>query len=273
MAQDHTFDEQFYWRPIPQLDRPEWIKELNDAFYNADVEVCKDWFLQIREHINKRLYGWVESAIYLYWVRRRKSYQLVYPTWRDFCEKWLHKKAYQVNQLIKCAVVIKKLIESGFNVLPSNQSQAYKLTKLSDKELIKTWEKVLVQVPTHLITAEAIEATIKGEPLATKKRIEVPLPNWEKFEQRCRDAGKNPKDELGKILEDYEPEDEPEDEPQELFEDQTEPVDPEKIDLWQTDLGRLIKEHDDQQSWFSKLTLWLFGGQIGAIALSPSPPE
>ena len=107
---------------------------------------------------------------------------------------------FRVDNYIQAARAFKDLAFSGFKILPKCVSQCLPLAKLKDYELTEAWQKVIDENPPHRITKNAIEATIKGEPLAIKKRLEIPLPEWENFEQRCKDAGLNPKDELQKFL-------------------------------------------------------------------------
>ena len=106
----------------------------------------------------------------------------------------------------------------------------------------EAWQKVIDENPPHRITKNAIEATIKGEPLAIKKRLEVPLPNWEQFEQRCKEAGLNPKEELDKILGNYDPKTGEMSEEDDLKDDEVEEVDPEKIEVWEDDVKNLVNE-------------------------------
>ncbi|CCQ58463.1 hypothetical protein [Crocosphaera watsonii] len=123
------------------------------------------------------------------------------------------------------------------------------------------------------ITQKAIEATIKGEPLAIKKRLEVPLPNREQFEQRCRDTGLNPKDELDKILGNYDPETGEMNEEGDLKDDEVEEVDPEKIEVWEDDVKNLVNEYQVAYnlSLFSVKVILDWVNRIRNVF--PSPPE
>lgn len=269
----NVFDEDMWSFPLEWENPPQWLEWIDDQFNDANNWVHQGNYDRWFNKIQGDLHSWVLAGSWLYQVRRVKAYSLKFPNWQTFCEKALGMGVWQVNNYIKAARVFKDLAASGFTILPKNISQCLPLVHLRDHDLTETWEKVLKECPPHRLTQKAIESAIKGEPLQTKKRLEVPLPNWEQFEQKCRDAGKNPKEELDKLLGNYEPDDEPENDDDDDDED-TKPVDEEKLNDWFDDLKDLIEEERDQQTWLSKLTLWLFGGQVcQAIADLPPPPE
>ena len=273
MDSNFIFDEEMITFPLEWDDPPHWVKWINDHFNECDYHVHSNnyepWFNQVQVH----LHSWVLAGSWLYKARRVRAFSHHFDSWQQFCEKALNLSQFQVNNYIKAARVFKDLAFSGFKILPKCVSQCLPLAKLKDYELTEAWQKVIDENPPHRITKNAIEATIKGEPLAIKKRLEVPLPNWEQFEQRCKEAGLNPKEELDKILGNYDPKTGEMSEEDDLKDDEVEEVDPEKIEVWEDDVKNLVNEYQVAYnlSLFSVKVILDWVNRIRNVF--PSPPE
>lgn len=239
---DYIFDHDMEAFPFEWDDPPEWLSWINDQFNATDYHVHRGTFNKCLNVVQSHLHNWVTAGAWLYAIRRVKAYCHHYDNWQAFCEKALGRSTFQVGNYIKAARVFKDLAATGFKILPKNVSQCLPLAKLKSYDLTEAWQKVIDENPPHLITQKAIEATIKGEPLAMKKRLDVPLPEWEKFQERCREAGLDPKEELQKVLGNYDPETGEVSEDDDIDDDEVEPVDPGKESHWRDDLNQLVKE-------------------------------
>ena len=93
----------------------------------------------------------------------------------SFCKYQLRKQRWQINDTIKAARVVLDLMYAGFDILPTNISQAVVLAKLPIDELIEKWRKIIEIIPLDKITAHRIRSLIfpekKDETVAT---IQVP---------------------------------------------------------------------------------------------------
>lgn len=231
------------YEPIEWDDPPDWLDDINEEFLSVNYHVHQNNFDHCLTEIQRHLHSWVKVGIWAFHIRRKKAYCLKFKDWRQFCEKGLGHSEWQINNFIKAARVFKDLALTGFDILPKNVSQCLPLTSLKGIDLTEAWRKVIRENAPNQITQKTIEATIKGEPLKAKKRIEVPFENWENFERRCREAGKDPKSEIEKLLGGWNPDDQVT-EDDDLPDDETEEVEQERIDNWTEDLKTLVEEKD-----------------------------
>lgn len=273
MSDNYIYDQDMEWFPFEWDDPPQWLDWINNQFLEVDYHVQSGTFEKCLNVVQSHLHNWVTAGTWLYAIRRVKAYCHHYPNWKAFCEKALGRSVFTVRNYIKAARVFKDLAATGFKILPKNVSQCLPLSKLRGYELTEAWQKVIDENPPHLITNKVVEASVKGEPLKAEKRVNIPMDEWDKFRHRCREAGKDPNEELGKILDKYDPETGEMDEKDDLDDDQVEPVDPEKMEEWQEDVQDLMKWHEgmsDQAVYASLLISFLLDKYAYIL---PNPPE
>lgn len=68
----------------------------------------------------------------------------------------MRKQRWQINDTIKAARVVFKLMYAGFEILPTNIAQAVALAKLGEEELVDKWRRVIKVLPLDKITAKSI---------------------------------------------------------------------------------------------------------------------
>ena len=81
-------------------------------------------------------------------------------TFASFCKEQLRKQRWQINDTIKAARVVLDLMYAGFDILPTNISQAVALAKLEEDELVENWRKVIENIPLDKITVKSIRNLI-----------------------------------------------------------------------------------------------------------------
>lgn len=270
---NYSYDEDMVYYPFEWDDPPEWLTWINDQFNEVNYHVQPGTFDKCLNVVQTHLHNWVTAGSWLYQIRRVKAYIHHFPNWQAFCEKALGRSTFTVGNYIKAARVFKDLAATGFKILPKNVSQCLPMAKLRDYDLTEAWQKVLDENPPHLITNKVIEASVKGEPLKAEKRVNISMPEWAKFEHRCREAGLNPHEELEKILGNYDPETGEMDEKDDLDDDETEEVDPKKLEAWQEDVDWMVDIYMDTLTFWDKLVIWITQNRFQAIANFPIPPE
>ncbi len=250
---DYVTDHDMWYYSIEWDDPPQWLVNINAQFDEVTYHVHQNNFEHCLTKIQEHLHSWVEVGIWAFHIRRVKAYCYQFKDWRQFCEKGLGHSVWQVNNFIKAARVFKDLALTGFDILPKNVSQCLPLTHLRGIDLTEAWRKVLRENAPNRITQKTIEATVKGEPLKAKKRLEIPLDNWEDFERKCRDAGKDPKVEIEKLLGNWNPEDQVMEE-DELPDDEVEEIEENPLKRWHEDLKNLVKENNKDLRFDLKFT-------------------
>lgn len=248
-----TLDD-MYHRPIENFDDQHWVNDILDAFWEADHEVHLNNYDLCVRRLKESLMSWVKAGAWAFQMKVKRVWGNKYRGWQEFCEKELGKSHWYVNHLIDAVRVVKELAEQGYKILPKNESQARPLAKLKGPDLIEAWDKVLKENLPHHITGKSIEATIKGEPLKAKKRLEIPLDNWEQFAQKAKDAGLDPQKVLNDFMGKWEGDDY--DETEELLtDDDVLEVEEEKLNIWLKDLNDLVEEKEKSDNWHAKLTV------------------
>lgn len=81
-------------------------------------------------------------------------------TFATFCREQLRITRWQVNDNIKAARVCMELIYAGFEILPTNISQAIALASLAGEELIEAWSKVIENIELDRITHKSIRSLL-----------------------------------------------------------------------------------------------------------------
>ncbi|MDJ0747219.1 MAG: hypothetical protein QNJ32_28290 [Xenococcaceae cyanobacterium MO_167.B27] len=101
--------------------------------------------------------GFVRNGLILAKIKFLKLYKNYGDgTFASFCREQLRKQRWQINDTIKAARVVLELMYAGFDILPTNVSQAVTLAKLTGEELIEKWRSVIETIPLDKITAKSI---------------------------------------------------------------------------------------------------------------------
>ena len=79
-------------------------------------------------------------------------------TFASFCREQLKITRWQVNDNIKAARVCMELIYAGFEILPTNISQAIALASLVGDELVNAWRSVIESIEPDRITHKSIKS-------------------------------------------------------------------------------------------------------------------
>ena len=79
-------------------------------------------------------------------------------TFATFCREQLKITRWQVNDNIKASRVCMELIYAGFEILPTNISQAVALASLVGDELVHAWRSVTESIEPDLITHKSIRS-------------------------------------------------------------------------------------------------------------------
>ena len=79
-------------------------------------------------------------------------------TFATFCREQLKITRWQVNDNIKASRVCMELIYAGFEILPTNISQAIALASLVGDELVHAWRSVIESIEPDLITHKSIRS-------------------------------------------------------------------------------------------------------------------
>ena len=79
-------------------------------------------------------------------------------TFATFCREQLKITRWQINDNIKAARVCMELIYAGFDILPTNISQAVALASLAGDELVHAWRIVIESIEPDKITHKSIRS-------------------------------------------------------------------------------------------------------------------
>ena len=79
-------------------------------------------------------------------------------TFASFCREQLKITRWQVNDNIKAARVTMELIYAGFEILPTNISQAIALASLVGDELVHAWRSIIESIEPDKITHKSIKS-------------------------------------------------------------------------------------------------------------------
>ena len=112
-------------------------------------------------------------------------------TFASFSRKQLNITRWQVNDNIKAARVAMELIYAGFDILPTNISQAIALSSLTGDELVHAWRKVVNSIEPDRITHKSIRSFLfpATEQDSSATTIQVPLAFHENIHREAADRG------------------------------------------------------------------------------------
>ena len=173
-------------------DRPE-IKELDQYARDLEDKIEGDFNLDWIEFefAHNRL-AYVRNGLLLAKLKFLKLYKNFGDgTFATFCREQLRITRWQINDNIKAARVTMELIYAGFEVLPTNISQAMALASLPEDELAHAWRSVIESIEADKITHKSIKSflfppTLEDLPTTT---IKVPPTLHESIHTEAAERG------------------------------------------------------------------------------------
>lgn len=142
-------------------DRSE-IKELDQYAKDLEDKIEGDFDLSYIEfEFNYNRLAYVRNGLMLAKLKFLKLYKnFGNGTFASFCRERLKITRWQVNDNIKAARVVMELIYAGFDILPTNISQAIALASLSGSELVHAWKSVTESIEPDRITHKSIRSLV-----------------------------------------------------------------------------------------------------------------
>ena len=134
------------------------IQELNQYAIDLEKQIEGDFNLEYLtfEFAYNQL-AFVRNGLLLAKIKFLKLYKNYGDgTFSGVCKHQLNKQRWQINDTIKAARVVLDLMYAGFEILPTNISQAVALAKLATEELISKWRSIIETLPPDRITAHSI---------------------------------------------------------------------------------------------------------------------
>jgi hypothetical protein len=204
-------------------------------------------FTWATHEITNHLLNWVRVGLVAAKVRLYRLYKGAYRNFQEFCERKLGLSTWRVGRIIKAAAVTIELAKAGFTILPKCEAQASCLSRYSGEELIAKWQQVINAMPSHRITANAIDEEL-DHPRSQKGTIRVDKKLMAKLRRRAVELGISVEEMLEEWLND-----ETDDSDLEESDDFLE-IDPVAIQRWESDLEELVRDRD-RQDWLT--VFWL----------------
>ena len=139
--------------------RPE-IQEINEYALGLEDKIAGDFNLDYItfEFAYNRL-AYVRNGLLLAKLKFMKLYKNFGDgTFATFCREQLKITRWQINDNIKAARVCMELIYAGFDILPTNISQAVALASLAGDELVHAWRIVIESIEPDKITHKSIRS-------------------------------------------------------------------------------------------------------------------
>ena len=141
--------------------RPEII-EINEYAIDLEERIEGDFNLDYItfEFAYNRL-AYIRNGLLLAKLKFMKLYKNFGDgTFASFCREQLNITRWQVNDNIKAARVAMELIYAGFEILPTNISQAIALASLTGSELVHAWRDVIESISPDKITHRSIKSLL-----------------------------------------------------------------------------------------------------------------
>ena len=168
------------------------IQELNQYAIDLESRIAGDFNLEYLtfEFAYNQL-AFVRNGLLLAKIKFLKLYKNYGDgTFAGFCKHQLKKQRWQINDTIKAARVVLDLMYAGFEILPTNISQAVALAKLTIDELIEKWRSIIETIPYDEITAKAIrDLTNPYTEKETTAIIKLPAFLHEEIHREAADRG------------------------------------------------------------------------------------
>ena len=173
-------------------DRPE-IQEIDQYAKDLEDRIEGDFNLDwIESEFAYNRLAYVRNGLLLAKLKFLKLYKNFGDgTFASFCREQLKITRWQVNDNIKAARVTMELIYGGFEILPTNISQAIALASFVGDELVTAWRSVTESIEPDKITHKSIKSFLfppTQEDLPTTT-IEVPPTLHESIHQEAAERG------------------------------------------------------------------------------------
>lgn len=183
--------------------------------------------------------SFVKIGLLAYKVKVYKIWKKEYKSFKEFCEKALQVSHWQIEKCIRAARIMLELIQAGFKILPNCKSQCEPLWTIfkrsGTEKLVKCWQRVIDTTKPHNISNSSI-----CESLGIRKKDHRRKQLLDRLREKAIREGMSLDDYLESILNEQE---------------ETEPVEPEKIEEWEEDVEALVEERDREVRKVSFFTL------------------
>ncbi len=170
-------------------------------------------------------------------------------TFASFCKDQLRKQRWQINDRIKAARVVLDLMYAGFEILPTNISQAVALAKLGEDELVENWRRVIENIPLDKITVKSIR-NLLFPPIESDRvtaTIKVPAKVHEDIHQEAAERGLSIVDFIVTMFNFFLGDS------SHLLQHETNTKDyAERERIWQSDLEKIVSEHDNSTKFLKQ---------------------
>ena len=221
------------------------IQELNQYAVDLESQIAGDFNLEyLTNEFAYNQLAFVRNGLLLAKIKFQKLYKNYGDgTFASFCKHQLKKQRWQINDTIKAARVVLDLMYAGFEILPTNISQAVALAKLTLDELIQKWRSIINTLPPDKITAHSIRNAVKPftEFNPAVASLEVPASIHEDIHREAANRGLSIGEFLKIILSFFIKSENPH-----LLEHEVNTEEyREKERIWQEDLADLVAENDD----------------------------
>ena len=221
------------------------IKELDQYAKDLESQIAGDFNLDYLtfEFAYNQL-SFVRNGLLLAKIKFLKLYKNYGDgTFVSFCKHQLRKQRWQINDTIKAARVVLDLMYAGFDILPTNISQAVTLAKLTKDELVEAWRNIISTIPLDKITAKTIKNVIKPLTESDKEKttIQVPAQVHEDIHREASFRGLSVVEFIRMILEFF-----LKSENSHLWQSEINTTEyKERQIIWQQDLAHLVEERDN----------------------------
>ena len=230
-----------YQDNISLSDKPE-IQELNEYAIALEDQIAGDFSLEyLTFEFAHNQFAFVRNGLLLAKIKFLKLYKNYGDgTFASFCREQLRKQRWQINDTIRAARVVLELMYAGFEILPTNISQAVTLAKLTGEQLVEKWRTVIETIPLDKITAKSIRNLLfpPTERERTVRTIQVSSEVHENIHREAAERGLSIIELLTIMLEFFVGN-------SHLL--QSEINTPDYIDkerIWQEDLGKIVEEQE-----------------------------
>ena len=161
--------------------------------------------------IKRNLTSWYEIGLISWKIKLCKGWRKRYASFKQFCEQAIGKTSSAVNNWIRSARVMSRLIAAGCDRLPINGSIALELSKFSEIDLLDAWRDICEAYADHELTLDKVKSHLENPyQKPNSKKINVSIEQWEKLRQKAAEAGLSPSELLDKMIDSFIPDDQSE---------------------------------------------------------------
>ncbi len=192
--------EPLFGSDIPESDLGRSLYDLAVSIEEAYglgelIDELPDLVLGIKRDIT----SWYEIGLISWKIKLCKAWRKRYASFKQFCETAIGKTSSAVNNWIRAARVMSRLISAGCDRLPMNASIAVELSKFSETDLLDAWRDICEAYADHELTLDKVKSHLENPyQKPSSKKINISMEQWEKLRQKAAEAGLSP----SKLLED-----------------------------------------------------------------------